>query len=304
MDERKTPIIGQALDDYYLLYIDVLGFADLVDQSPFRVDDLFEIVASLNVHTHRSFSTIVFSDTILVHNMVQPSNDDDHRYFVMYECEFYQDLINRLIGRGVWLRGVLTHGPFQHYELNSTPYFYGPALNRAYSVDKKLELTGLVMDDHCRAYSNIFSNIPLQQGWHYVFVTQGLDQFEHLCEGRIPVPRIVIEDLGWQLGPELEMLAGHLMQSKTHPDIRARQKHMETLRLYRSRYPKTFATLEHLGFRMEAVSDCFEWRKVRERMREDYSWASERRGPTAGGLRRSARSEENGPSGRPYGTRT
>lgn len=283
MDARTTPIVGEGLNDYYLLYIDVLGFGALVEESAVRVDDLFEIVASLNVHKHPSFSTIVFSDTILVHNMIQPSSDDDHHYFVMYECEFYQDLINRLTGRGVWLRGVLTHGPFQHYELNGTPYFYGPALNRAYHVDKELKLTGLVMDDHCRTHSHIFSSIPLDQGWHYVFVTQGLDKFEDLYGGRIPLPRIVVEELGWRLGPELEMLAGHLNQSKTHPDVQARQKHMATLRLYRSRYPKAFATLEHLEFRMEAVSDCFEWSKVRELMREDYSWASERHRPTAGG---------------------
>ena len=286
MDAKTTPIIGRALDDYYLLYIDVLGFAGLVDQSPVRVDDLFEIVASLNVHDHPSFSAIVFSDTILVHNVIQPSSDHDRGYFVMYQCEFYQDLIHRLAGRDVWLRGVLTYGPFQHYQLNGTPYFYGQALNRAYRADKSLGLTGLVIDDYCRAYSHIFSSRPLAQGWHYVFVTQGLDEFEDLYRGTIPLPRIAIEELGWQLGPELEMLASSLRQSKSHPDRRVREKHSETLRLYRSRYPKTFATLEHLEFRMEAVSDCFEWSRVREQMREDYSLASERRPPPAGGGRR------------------
>ena len=292
MDAKTTPVIGRALDDHYLLYIDVLGFAGLVEQSPARIDDLFEIVASLNVHNHPSFSAIVFSDTILVHNMTQPLNAGDRRYLVMYECEFYQDLIHRLTGRGVWLRGVLTYGPFQHYQLNGMPYFYGPALNRAYRADKSLNLTGLVMDDHCRAYSHIFGSRPLDQGWHYVFVTQGLDEFEDWYKGTIPLPSIIIEELGWKLGPELEMLAGSLSQSKTHPDLRVRQKHIETLRLYRSRYPKTFAMLEHLEFRMEAVSDRFEWGKVRERMRADYSWAAERRPPTAADTRRRRRSEE------------
>jgi hypothetical protein len=59
------------MDDHYLLYIDVLGFKKLVDEAPDRVDDLFEIVASLNLHQHHDFAAIVFSDTILVYNITQ-----------------------------------------------------------------------------------------------------------------------------------------------------------------------------------------------------------------------------------------
>jgi|ERR1051325_387497 hypothetical protein len=293
----ETTIVRSPLDDHYLLYIDVLGFEELADSSPARVDDLFEIIASLNVHDHPTFSAIVFSDTILVHNVVKPADDDDRRYIVMYQCEFYQDLIHRLIGRGVWLRGVLTYGPFRHYELNGTPYFYGPALNKAYHADKSLNLTGLVMDDHCHRYSQIFKSQPLGEGWNYVFVTQGLDEFEELCEGTIPVPWIVLEELGWNLGPELELLAGSLRMSKTHPDSRVREKHVETLRLYRSRYPKTFTTLEPLAFRMEAVSKRFDWGRVRELLREDYSGAAEKRPPTPGGARRRRAENKSRPDG-------
>ena len=66
----------------FLLYIDFLGFRDIV-ASPERIRSLYMIVDSLNAHKHHSFTTIVFSDTILVYNKVQPANEEDRKYYVM-----------------------------------------------------------------------------------------------------------------------------------------------------------------------------------------------------------------------------
>ena len=48
------------------LYIDILGFKDLV-KSGSRVEELYRRIDRLNVHTDRDFTCIVFSDTILVY---------------------------------------------------------------------------------------------------------------------------------------------------------------------------------------------------------------------------------------------
>ena len=134
----------RTMNDRYLLYIDVLGFENLVDTAPERVDDLFEIIASLNLHHHNEFSAIMFSDTILVHNVSLPVSDNDRKTIVMYQCEFFRDLLHRVAGRSLALRGVLTYGQFEHYRLNNVPYFYGQAFNRAYRLEKCLEVTGLL----------------------------------------------------------------------------------------------------------------------------------------------------------------
>jgi hypothetical protein len=276
------------MHEYYLLYIDVLGFGDLVETAPERVEDLFEIVSSLNLHKNGDFAAIAFSDTILVHNVSMPSNDHDRQCIVMYQCEFFRDLLHRVAGRGISFRAVLTYGFFQHYLLNDTPYFYGSALNRAYRADKRLQITGLVMDEHCHRYSNIFSSRPLDDEWHYVFVTQAIDEWEDVYVGMMPLPRIVVHetDLGWVLGPEIETLAFSAQQAQEHHDARVREKHSATLSQYRSRYPNCFAALESTGFKMEAVSAEFDWAAVRERMRDDYSWGSIRRPPLGGSLNR------------------
>ena len=276
------------MDDHYLLYIDVLGFEKLVDTAPHRVDDLFEIVASLNLHQHSDFTAIVFSDTILVHNVNLPTNDHDRQYIVMYQCEFFRDLMHRVAGRSLALRAVLTYGQFEHYSLNGIPYFYGPALNRAYRFEKSLKVTGLLMDQHCQRYNNIFSCRPFDNDWYYVFVTQALDTYEDTYGAMIPLPGIIIDDtgLGWFLGPELETLAFTSQQARTNLDPSVRAKHIATLKQYRSRYPKIFAALESFDFQMEAVSAEFDWEKVRKRMSEEYKWASVQRPPLPGSLGR------------------
>ncbi len=273
------------MDNLYLLYIDVLGFRKLVRDAPARVEDLFQIVASLNVHKHHSFASIVFSDTILVHNVVPPVSNHDHQYIVMYQCEFFRDLMHRFAGRNIALRAVLTYGPFKHYRLNDVPYFYGPSLINAYEEEKKLKITGLLMDDHCRRFSNIFSTRPYDERWHYVFVTQAIDMFEDVYDALVPLPRSVINDtdLGWVLGPELEILAYSLRESTANSDPGVREKHLATLKQYRRRYPRCFSALEHVEFRMEAVSPDFDWQKVRARMKEDFEWGSIRRPARAGG---------------------
>ena len=103
--------------DEYLLYIDILGFTELAESSSDRVEDLYRVIASLNVHEHPDFATIVFSDTILVHCATNVRSEDSRRYVVMYLCEFAQDLLVRLCGRGVTFRAVLTYGAFEHYYL-------------------------------------------------------------------------------------------------------------------------------------------------------------------------------------------
>lgn len=277
------------MDDRYLLYVDLLGFEELVNTAPHRVKDLFEIVASLNLHKHGDFAAIVFSDTILVHNIPLPTNDRDRQYIVMYQCEFFRDLMHRVAGRSIALRAVLTYGQFEHYRLNEIPYFYGRALNHAYRCEKSLEVTGLLMDHHCQRFSNIFSCRPFDNNWYYVFVTQALDEYEDTYGAMIPLPKIIVDDtdLSWFLGPELETLAFSSQQARTNPDPKVRAKHIATLKQYRSRYPKIFAALESVDFSMEAVSTEFDWGKVRERMSEKYTWAAVQRPPLPGSFGRS-----------------
>lgn len=75
------------------LYIDILGFKNLVTSNTDKVESIFKIIDSLHVHKDIAFQTIVFSDTILVFNK-------DNRYplhfYVTYLIEYAQQLFYRL----------------------------------------------------------------------------------------------------------------------------------------------------------------------------------------------------------------
>src|SRR6266446_8306921 len=105
------------MPERYLLYIDVLGFKDMVKSSPSKVSQLYKTIDSLNVHRNKVFRTIVFSDTILVYNVVEPLNRFDHASLVMYSCEYFQDLLYKTVESNVHFRAVLRYGEFDHYHL-------------------------------------------------------------------------------------------------------------------------------------------------------------------------------------------
>lgn len=268
----------------YLLYIDLLGFEQLVRSDPARVDDLYRIVASLNVHDHWGFSVVGFSDTILIHNAFTPSTAHEHHYVVMYSCEFAQDLMRRLAGRSAFFRAVLVYGEFEHYLLNEQPYYYGSALVDAYRSEKAFKVTGLLMDDACASHCDIFSFSKFAEGWNYVFLTQGLDSYEDTWQGMTPLDMTVLDECGEAraIGLDLETLHSLFIAARDHPDPGVRMKHENTLALHRMRYPRVFAALEKHEFRMEYVNRAFDWSSVRTQLEESYEWGSTRTEPKPG----------------------
>jgi len=127
---------GNRMDEKYLLYIDVLGFSDLVLRHG-GVDDLYRQIDELHVHRHHAFKAIAFSDTLLVYNEIDPADDSARRYLVMFMSEFAQDLLYRLIGRDLYFRAYLTKGEFDHKHLADLQSFYGEALIRAYQHERR-----------------------------------------------------------------------------------------------------------------------------------------------------------------------
>jgi hypothetical protein len=268
---EDSPVIN----DRYLLYIDILGFSDLVTADSPKVHDLYEVIASLNVHTHPSFRTIVFSDTILVYNTSAPTTAYDRHYLVMYLCEFAQDLQDRLTGRGIVFRAVLVHGEFMHYELNSVPCFFGTALIDAYRSEKQIPAIGLFMDHSLVPDSDIFQTAPFNDRYDFVFITQTLQSVENEHGGIFPIDRFSLEetDLIYVLVPEVLYLKQLSNWATSHKDAKVRQKCANTLSLFRDHYPHTLKHLEATGFELEAISPGAKWAEVESRYPESYSFA-------------------------------
>lgn len=259
----------------YFLYIDILGFSNLVKNERHKVESLNKAIASLNVHGHYAFHTIVFSDTILVYNSINPSSIHEQKYLVMYLCEFVQDLMHRLIGYEIYFRAVITKGDFEHYKLNDIDFYFGNALNHTYKKEKELKYTGLFMNKNCP--NDIFSKTEYDSEYNYVFVTQGLDALENF--GVFPVlDTIAIEtDELWVAGPEILFLKD--IYSKFNSSLKddIRKKYENTWNMYTSRYPKTTTYLVNNNFDLISVNPNFDWEELQQRYPEDYEWASKRK---------------------------
>ena len=245
----------------YLLYVDILGFKDLVAEKPRRIEMLYSIIDSLNAHAHDAFRTIVFSDTILVYNSVDPVTDDDRAYFVMYACEFAQELQHLLVGQDIFFRAVLVLGHFDHYFLKNIECFYGEALIKAYLKEKDIPAIGLFIDDSSNSHNNIFPTIRFDKDLSFVFLNQSLEQLQKNTGGVLPTDPLHLRETGeyWEIIWDIFFLKEIYRNMQGHNSSRIRTKYLTTWHLFRRRYPKILDALEHRGFSPKTICDQFDW---------------------------------------------
>src|SRR6267154_5554684 len=112
----------------YLLYVDLLGFSDLVQRKPEFIPILYHAIASANLQKVGDFEAILFSDTLVVYNLYPPRSANDRMFTVMFLCEFCQDLFYRLSAIDVFFRAIILAGDFQHYNLGRASCFFGTSL--------------------------------------------------------------------------------------------------------------------------------------------------------------------------------
>src|ERR1017187_8253934 len=179
----------------YLLYLDILGFSDLVERDPDKVGPLYHAISKMRAHEHGDFQTIVFSDTVLVYNKASPRTANDHTYVVMFLCEFAQHLMFSLRGSGIYFRGLLTYGEFEHYRLGKAECFFGKGLINAYKREKVIKSIGLYIDRHCEARNVVFDTADFDGDVKCVFLTQNIGRLAEVSAGGFPIDPILLEQM-------------------------------------------------------------------------------------------------------------
>ncbi|MBA7522933.1 hypothetical protein ES705_15053 [subsurface metagenome] len=257
------------MQNKYLLYIDILGFSHLVRADETRVDTLYEIIDSLNVHRHHAFKTLVFSDTILVYNTIEPQSKHDHQYLVMYACEFAQNLLYETIGLDYHFRAILTYGKFQHYQLEHIDAFYGKGLISAYTIEKKIFCTGLFIDKKSNSYNNIFSVSRYDDNLSFVYLNQTLDRLllDHEA-GPLPVKGDLLADMDmhWHLAKDVRMLQDVHNLMRTHKDPLVRAKFLAAWDFFYQRYPKFINLMVKKNFDLGIIAPDLDWSEANARI--------------------------------------
>jgi hypothetical protein len=254
-------------EERFFLYIDILGFSNLIRQKG-KVEELYGIIDTLNVHRHHAFNTIIFSDTILVYNKVNPRNLEDIRYLVMFLCEFAKDLFYRLIGRDIYFRAYLTCGEFAHYPMeNIKEVFYGDALVEAYNAEKKIQATGLFMSNRVAPYSDIFRTARFNQSCRFVYIMQVLQRHSVRKQDYPLDPADIVEtDAIHFLAYDIRFLENiHKHKSNATLSPRVRQKYERTWRLLMKQHGGFMSTLVEHRFDPRSISRC-DWSEVFRRI--------------------------------------
>ncbi|MBN9659284.1 MAG: hypothetical protein J0H49_13945 [Acidobacteria bacterium] len=251
MVERRT-------EERFLLYIDILNFSNLVAREG-KVEEVYEIINRLNVHRHDVFTTIIFSDTILVYNKSNARALEDVRYMVMFLCEFAQDLFYRLIGKDVHFRAYITCADFAHYPMeNIKDVFYGEALIEAYRAEKSIQAMGLFMSNLVAPYSDIFKTARFNRNCRFVYIMRTLERHSARKQDYPLDPHNLMEtDAIWLLAYDIRYLeAIHRHKNDAALPARVRKKYESTWRLLMRRHRGFMTILEESGFDPRAISAC------------------------------------------------
>ncbi|MBI9077740.1 MAG: hypothetical protein JEZ02_20230 [Desulfatibacillum sp.] len=245
------------LDEKYFLYLDILGFSEMVE-TPSRILDLFKIINSLNVHIHSQFKCIIFSDTMIVYNRFDPVTTHDHCYCVMYMIEFAQDLLYRLIGREYYFRAILTKGEFRHEALENLDAFFGRALINCVHDEKSLVGCGLFIDKELLSNNHIFSTTKHCQKYDYVFLTQDITRANVYGKEGLPFPGDLIDSSGMTFPTyaQLMFLKDVREKSLDAPDPKVRAKFQATWTFYEKMFPLLCKAWLDSNFNCNAISNA------------------------------------------------
>jgi hypothetical protein len=249
------------MPDCYLLYIDILGFSELVLKKG-RIEDLYDQIDTLNSHEHTAFKTLAFSDTILIYN----TGECGRHYLVMYLCEFAQDLFYRLVSRDLHFRAYLCKGEFIHQRREHIQSFYGEALVRSYQREREIQCCGLFIENDLLPDCDVFHTEPYDTKCHFVHLMQSLDSIR-FPDVTYPIPPslIVDTDLEWELAENIVYLRTihHHMHDVSLPP-RVRTKYAMTWQMIRNRHKTLLDTLELSKFDPNSICD-FDWTKAMDR---------------------------------------
>lgn len=259
----------------YLLYIDVLNFADFAATDLAKVERIYRILDSLNAHRHPNFKAIAFSDTILIYNPEPVTTRDDAEYIVWYLIEFAEDLHRRFTGQDLFFRAVLVSGEFTHYKLKNVECFFGQALIDAYRREKALPGIGLFISDECNALNKYFRTARFDENLSFVYLNRALEELDDFTGDAYPAPYPGVSDIAPNLPWDVEFLRAVYTEMRRHGNPAVRAKYLTTWDYHLQRYPGMLRALVTGDFALSCLAYDGAWQDETKAMQEDIRFFTE-----------------------------
>ena len=253
--------------DRFLLYVDLLGFSDLVATKPEIVPRVFEALDSSPAYRHPDFTAIQFSDTLLVFNEREVNSNYDKHYCAMYLCEFAQHLQHTLLGSNTFIRAIVVYGPLEDSgpksgeSLNNIRAIWGESLINAYRLERSIQAIGTFIDETVQPHMDIFEihTYDVQKRLWFVdtatylrsyFLEKESEDFSYAAYEVVACATegLLIMDLYY-----LKLLFENSRDTEHTPAIRA--KYLTTWEIYRLKYTGLCKRLQEVDFDFRKIID-------------------------------------------------
>lgn len=251
----------------FLLYVDVLGFSDLVEMKPEIVRRILAALDSSPAYDHPDFTAIQFSDTFLVFNEREVTSDYDKQYCAMYLCEFVQNLQYKLLSSNTFMRAIITYGsledssPESGGSLNNIRAVWGESLIKSYRLERNIQAIGTFVDETVQPHMHIFETqmYDIQERLWFVDIATRLRSFfphkesEDFSYAEYEVcttgnEGLLVQDLYY-----LKLLFENSRDIEKPPRIRT--KYLTTWEIYRLKYTGLCKRLEEVDFDFRKIID-------------------------------------------------
>ena len=235
------------------IYIDILGFENLVRKNPTKVDNIFEIFDSLKVYKNFALQTVVFSDTILIFNKDESLSTD---YYCTYLVEYTQELFYRLSAINIYFKGILTFGEFNFSQMTNFQAYYGLAFIEAYKDEKTLEGFGLYVNKNLSNEIVVFDKIPFTEKYEFILLCQSLKNLYSTTKGVLPVTINILSETDdyYRIDEDLRFFREIEYLKQNHPVEEVKSKYQKVYDIYKTELPLFFKTFEQEGFLTFAIN--------------------------------------------------
>lgn len=229
------------------LYIDILGFSEMVNMKSPKISQIFEIIDTLSSFRHFAFTTILFSDTILIFN--KNCKLQTH-YHITFLIEFAQQLFYRLLRIGVYYRGIITYGEFNFNRLTNIQAYWGNALLETHQDESTLDGLGLFVKNDLVTSILTFKTKMINDKYSFVFLCQSYIRLYTNTKGNLPVDYecLIGTDDYCDLDKELAFFREIEWLKTYYPSYIIRRKYSTVYNWYKEETPLFFSIFEKEGF--------------------------------------------------------
>lgn len=244
----------------FLLYIDILGFSQLVIQKSEKIKLLYEIIDSLLPHQIKSFRIIVFSDTILITEGTGISFGDDSTRLLWY-LNFVQELFEKTFELDVSFRAILTKGEFEYKKMKNIESYYEEALIRAYNKEKEINAIGFFVDRNIWLLNSNYKTEKYDEDLNFVYTLPGFDDLSKKGVSTLLHLNNELFDIAneKEIIFSINLLERYYKYSLNHDNPKVRIKFLHTYSFYKRRYNNLLSFLELNNFNYKSICPEAKW---------------------------------------------